>query len=103
MTAGILHAFASQTFPSPTPSTVPGANIFTSAFILSRGIWGPAVMAFVIGVLPNPRGRYDTLMKQLAFFTNLMVPVILFVAYNQFQNFLPSLQHEANRPSLPPS
>src|SRR5216683_999910 len=101
MTAGILHAFASLSFPAPTPSTVPGANIFTSAFILSIGIWGPVVMAFVIGVMPNPRGRYDTLIKQVAFFTNLVVLFILFVAYNQFQNFLPSLQYEENRQWLP--
>jgi len=101
MTGGILHAFASLSFPAPTPSTVPGANIFTSAFILSIGIWGPVVMAFVIGVMPNPRGRYDTLIKQVAFFTNLVVLFILFVAYNQFQNFLPSLQYEENRQWLP--
>src|SRR2546423_5273515 len=101
MTAGILHAFASLAFPSPSPSTVPGANIFTSAFILSIGIWGPVLMAVVIGLMPNPRGRYDTLIKQIAFFTNLIVLFILFVAYNQFQNFLPSLQYEEDRPWLP--
>jgi len=101
VTAGILHAFASQTLVSPTPATVPGANIFTSAFILSIGIWVPVLMAFVIGVLPNPRGRYDTLIKQIAFFTNLILLFILFIAYNQFQNFLPSLQYEENRQWLP--
>ncbi len=101
MTGGMLYAFAALTGPSPTPSTVPGANIFTSAFILSIGIWAPVLMAFVIGVLPNPRGRYDTLIKQIAFFTNLIVLFILFVAYNQFQNFLPSLQYEENRQWLP--
>src|SRR6266446_4415288 len=101
MTVGTLQAFASLAVPTPTPSTVPGANIFTSAFILSIGIWAPVVMAFVIGVMPNPRGRYDTLIKQIAFFTNLVVLFILFVAYNQFQNFLPSLQYEENRQWLP--
>jgi NADH-quinone oxidoreductase subunit M len=101
MTAAILHAFAAQTLPSPTPATVPGANIFTSAFILSIAIWVPVLMAFVIGVMPNPRGRYDTLIKQIAFFTNLMLLFVLFVAYNQFQNFLPSLQYEENRQWLP--
>src|SRR5438046_2821803 len=101
MTAAMLYAFAALTRPSPAPSTVPGANIFTSAFILSIGIWAPVLMAFVIGVLPNPRGRYDTLIKQIAFFTNLIVLFILFVAYNQFQNFLPTLQYEENRQWLP--
>src|SRR5207249_5499828 len=101
MTAAMLYAFAALTRPSPAPSTVPGANIFTSAFILSIGIWAPVLTAFVIGVLPNPRGRYDTLIKQIAFFTNLIVLFILFVAYNQFQNFLPTLQYEENRQWLP--
>src|SRR5437870_3651633 len=101
MTAAMLYAFAALTRPSPAPSTVPGANIFTSAFILSIGIWAPVLTAFVIGVLPNPRGRYDTLIKQIAFFTNLIVLFILFVAYNQFQNFLPTLQYEENWQWLP--
>ncbi|HEV2216005.1 MAG TPA: NADH-quinone oxidoreductase subunit M [Candidatus Dormibacteraeota bacterium] len=99
--SGVLHSFASLTVVSPSPATVPGANIFTSAFILSIGIWAPVVMALVIGVMPNPRGRYDTLIKQIAFFTNLILLFILFVAYNQFQNFLPSLQYEETRQWLP--
>ena len=86
---------------SPSPVTVPGANIFTSAFILSIAIWLPVLVAAVIGVMPNPRGRYDTLIKQIAFFTNLGIFFILFVAYNQFSNFLPNLQYEENRTWLP--
>ncbi|HET7465540.1 MAG TPA: NADH-quinone oxidoreductase subunit M [Candidatus Dormibacteraeota bacterium] len=102
MIAGLVHSIASQPFgPSPSPATVPGANIFTSAFILSIAIWAPVLMAAVIGVMPNPRGRYDTLIKQIAFFTNFLVLFLLFVAYNQFQNFLPSMQYEENRSWLP--
>ena len=86
---------------SPSPATVPGANIFTSAFILSIAIWVPVLMAAVIGLMPNPRGRYDTLIKQVAFFTNLGILFILFVAYNQFSNFLPNVQYEENRTWLP--
>ena len=86
---------------SPSPATVPGANIFTSAFILSIAIWTPVLMAAVIGVMPNPRGRYDTLIKQIAFFTNLGILFLLFIAYNQFSNFLPSMQYDENRQWLP--
>jgi len=86
---------------SPSPIAVPGANIFTSAFILSIAIWVPMLMAAVIGLIPNPRGRYDTLIKQIAFFTNLGVLFLLFIAYNQFENFLPSVQYEENRQWLP--
>jgi proton-translocating NADH-quinone oxidoreductase chain M len=101
VTAGALYAFATQIVPSPSPVTVPGANIFTSAFILSIAIWVPVLVAAVIGVMPNPRGRYDTLIKQIAFFTNLGLLFILFVAYNQFQSFLPNVQYEENRQWLP--
>lgn len=96
-----LHAIAAQVGPSPSPAAVPGANIFTSAFILSIAIWVPVLMAAVIGAMPNPRGRYDTLIKQIAFFTNFGILFVLFIAYNQFENFLPSLQYEENRQWLP--
>lgn len=86
---------------SPTPVSVPGANIFTSAFILSIAIWVPVLVAGLITVMPNPRGRYDTLIKQIAFFTNLGILFLLFIAYNQFSNFLPNVQYEENRPWLP--
>ena len=87
---------------SPTPSpTVPGAGIFSSSLLLSLTIWVPVLSAAVIGVLPNPRGRFDQLMKQIAFFTNLGLVFVLFVAYNQFQNFLPTMQYEEKVPWLP--
>ena len=101
MSLVLLRAMVTAVLPSPSPVTVPGANIFTSAFILSIAIWVPVLMAAVIGVMPNPRGRFDTLIKQIAFFTNFGLLFILFIAYNQFQNFLPSIQYEENRQSLP--
>src|SRR4029077_2890640 len=57
---------------SPTPApTVPGAGIFSSPLLLSLTVWVPVAVAVAIAVMPNPRGRYETLMKQIAFFTNL--------------------------------
>jgi NADH-quinone oxidoreductase subunit M len=95
-----LLAFAMQG-PSPTPTVVPGAGIFSSPILLSLLIWLPVVVAVAIAVMPNPRGRYDTLMKQIAFFTNLGLAFVLFVAYNQFQNFLPTMQYEEKLAWLP--
>jgi len=85
--------------PSPAP-TVPGAGIFTSPLLLSLLIWVPVAAAIAVAILPNPRGRYDVLMKQIAFFTNLGLVFILFVAYNQFQAFLPTAQLEEKQPWL---
>ena len=87
--------------PSPNPVTVPGAGIFSSSYLLSICIWVPVAMAVVISVMPNPRGRYDTVIKQIAFFTNLGLMFVLFVAYNQFQSFLPTLQYEEKVTWLP--
>ncbi|HEV3101621.1 MAG TPA: NADH-quinone oxidoreductase subunit M [Candidatus Dormibacteraeota bacterium] len=85
---------------SPSPVGVPGAGIFTSPLILSLTIWVPVAVAISMHAFPNPRGRYDTLMKQIAFFTNLGILFVLFVAYNQFQSFLPTMQYEEKVPWL---
>ena len=87
--------------PSPTPApTVPGAGIFSSSLLLSLTVWVPVVMAIAIASMPNPRGRYDALMKQIAFFTNVGIMFVLGIAYNQFQSFLPTLQYEEKVPWL---
>ena len=92
--AGIVAA-------SPSPVGVPGAGIFTSPLILSLTIWVPVIVAIAMHAIPNPRGRYDTLMKQIAFFTNLGIVFVLFITYNQFQTFLPTMQFEEKLPWLP--
>lgn len=89
-----------MTLTAITTQTV-GAGIFSSAFLLSLLIWVPVVAAFAILLMPNPRGRYDTLVKQIAFFTNVATMFILFIAYNQFENFLPTMQYEEKLPWLP--
>jgi len=86
---------------SPTPAPIPGAGIFQSSYLLSISIWVPVVVAVVIAMMPNPRGRYDTVIKQIAFFTNLGLMFVLFIAYNQFQAFLPNIQYEEKVPWLP--
>jgi NADH-quinone oxidoreductase subunit M len=87
---------------SPTPNpTAPGGGIFSSSVLLSILVWTPVAVAATIAVLPNPRGRYDTLMKQIAFFTNIGMLFVLWVAYNQFENFLPNVQFEEKVPWLP--
>lgn len=86
---------------SPTPLPAPGAGLFTSPFLLSLLIWVPVIVAVTIAFIPNPRGRYDTLIKQIAFFTNLAMLVLLFIAYNQFQSFLPTVQYEEKISWLP--
>ncbi len=97
LVASAIHAAS----PTPSPVTVAGAGIFSSSLLLSLMIWVPVLVAAAIAVLPNPRGRFDQLMKQIAFFANLGLLFVLFVAYNQFQNFLPSLQYEEKVPWLP--
>lgn len=86
--------------PTPTPVSVPGAGIFSSPLLLSLTIWVPVALAIAIATMPNPRGRYDVLMKQIAFFTNFGLLFILFIAYNQFQTFLPTMQYEEKVPWL---
>ena len=97
----ILGGLAALAQASPSPVAVPGAGIFTSPLLLSLVVWAPVAIAVAISVMPNPRGRYDVLMKQIAFFTNLGLLFILWIAYNQFATFLPSLQFEEKVPWLP--
>jgi len=96
----ILLAIAAAS-PSPTPVAAPGAGVFTSPLLMSLMIWVPVVVAAAIAVLPNPRGRYDTLIKQIAFFTNLGLAGVLFIAYSQFETFLPTAQYEEKVAWLP--
>ena len=86
---------------SPTPAPAPGAGLFTSPFLLSILIWVPVIVAVSLAFLPNPRGRYDALVKQIAFFTNLGTLGLLMIGYSQFENFLPTMQYEEKIPWLP--
>jgi len=95
-------AIAGLAIPNPTPApAVPGANIFSSPILLSLLVWVPVIMAVAIATMPSPRGRFDTLMKQIAFFTNVGLLFLLWIAYNQFQTFLGTVQFEEKIPWLP--
>ena len=98
MIAAALHGLSAA---SPSPIPVPGAGLFTSSYLLSICIWVPALVAVIIAVIPNPRGRYDTVIKQVAFFTNLLLMFVMFIAYNQFESFLPNVQYEERVAWLP--
>jgi NADH-quinone oxidoreductase subunit M len=96
----IWLGIAGLAVPSPTPAAVPGANIFSSPLLLSVIVWVPVIMAVAIATMPNPRGRFDTLMKQIAFFTNVGLVFVLWIAYNQFESFLSTPQFAENQPWL---
>ena len=94
-------AIAGLAIPNPTPApAVPGANIFSSPILLSLLVWVPVIMAVAIATMPSPRGRFDTLMKQIAFFTNVGLVFVLWIAYNQFETFLGTAQYEEKLPWL---
>ncbi|HYM67784.1 MAG TPA: hypothetical protein VEW68_10865, partial [Patescibacteria group bacterium] len=97
----MILAYIGLATPSPTPAVAPGAGVFTSPLLMSLIIWLPVVAAVAIALLPNPRGRYDSLIKQVAFFTNLGLAGVLFIAYSQFETFLPTAQYEEKVAWLP--
>jgi len=86
---------------SPSPVGVPGAGLFQSPILLSLLVWVPVGAAVAISVLPNPRNRNAAVIKQIAFFTNLGLCFVLFIAYNQFASYLPTMQFEEKLPWLP--
>jgi NADH-quinone oxidoreductase subunit M len=98
---GLPTLILDLTRATPSPIPAPGAGLFTSPFLLSLLIWVPVIVAVTIAAMPNPRGRYDTLIKQITFFTVLGTLFILFIGYSQFENFLPTMQYEEKISWLP--
>jgi NADH-quinone oxidoreductase subunit M len=93
-----------QPLPSPSPSATPatfGAGVFSFSFLLSPMIWGPALMAVVIGLMPNPRGRYERWFLGIALATSISVLGLTLIGYQQFQAFTTGLQFEEKLPWLP--
>jgi proton-translocating NADH-quinone oxidoreductase chain M len=86
--------------PSATPATF-GAGVFTFSFLLSPLVWGPALMAAVIGLMPNPRGRYERWFLGIAMATSISVLTLTLIGYQQFQAFTTGLQFEEKLPWLP--
>lgn len=86
--------------PSATPATF-GANVIGFSFLLSLVVWGPAVMAAVIALMPNPRGRYERWFLGIAFWTSTSVLGLTLIGYQQFQVFTTGMQFEEKLPWLP--
>ena len=89
-----------QPSPSATPASF-GSNVFGFSFLLSPLVWGPALMAAVIGLMPNPRGRYERWFLGIAFWTSASVLALTLIGYQQFQVFTTGVQFEERLPWLP--
>jgi NADH-quinone oxidoreductase subunit M len=89
--------------PAATPSPISpfGPTIIHFNFLLSTLIWAPIVMALLLATLPNPRGRYDRVIHQVAFWTNAFLVFLALVAYNQANLFSSAPQYEENLPWMP--
>ena len=95
-----------QAIPLPTPSATPsvasfGGNVVQASFLLSTMVWVPVVVALVLAVVPNPRGRYDRSLRLGAFWTNFGLLLLCLVGYTQFQVFSTGLQFEEKVPWMP--
>jgi proton-translocating NADH-quinone oxidoreductase chain M len=89
--------------PSPSPSPVSpfGPTLIHFNFLLSTLIWAPIVVALLIAVMPNPRGRYDRTILQVAFWTNASLLFLTVVAYGTASLFSSAPAFEENVPWLP--
>lgn len=100
MSAGWVWLVAANPSPSPTPATF-GSNVVGFSFLLSLLVWGPAVMAVVVALTPNPRGRYERWFLGLTFWTSAGVLALTLIAYQQFQVFTTGVQFEEKLPWVP--
>jgi NADH-quinone oxidoreductase subunit M len=90
--------------PSPSASATPatfGANVIGFSFLLSLLVWGPAVMAAVTAILPEPRPGQGRWFLGVAFWTNAGALALMIIGYSQFQAYTSGLQFEENLPWLP--
>jgi len=108
LTAALLHArpFLETVAPSASPSASPtpatfGANVIGFSFLLSLLVWGPAVMAVVTAILPEPRSGQSRMFLGVAFWTNAGALALMIIGYSQFQAYTSGLQFEENLPWLP--
>jgi len=98
----LLHAvFAASPSPSPSPISPFGPTIIHFNFLLSTLIWTPIVVGVLIAVMPNPRGRYDRTIQQIAFWTCASLLFLCFVAYGSASLFSSAPAFEENIPWLP--
>jgi NADH-quinone oxidoreductase subunit M len=97
-----LETVATSPTPSasPTPATF-GANVIGFSFLLSLLVWGPAVMAAVTAIIPEPRPGQGRWFLGIAFWTNAGALALMIIGYSQFQAYTSGLQFEENLPWLP--
>jgi proton-translocating NADH-quinone oxidoreductase chain M len=87
--------------PSPSPISPFGPTIIHFNFLLSTLIWAPIIVAVLIAVMPNPRGRYDRTIYQTAFWTCTGLLFLTVVAYGTASLFSSAPVYEENVPWLP--
>ena len=90
----------------PTPSATPaqvnfGANVIGFSFLLSLLVWGPAVMALVTAIVPEPRTGHRRTFLGIAFWTNAAALALVIIGYSQLQAYTSGLQFEEKLPWLP--
>ncbi|MGH7904943.1 MAG: complex I subunit 4 family protein [Candidatus Dormibacteraceae bacterium] len=79
--------------PSPAASPAPlTGSVVSFSFLLSALIWTPVVVAGVMALMPDPRRRWGTQFRLAAFWTEILVLVLVVVAYAQYQTFSNTLQ-----------
>ncbi len=102
--AGLAPWLTTVATPVPSASATPatfGANVIGFSFLLSLLVWGPAVMAAVTAILPEPRPGQPRWFLGIAFWTNAGALVLMIIGYSQFQAYTSGLQFEENMPWLP--
>src|SRR5262249_36361302 len=105
----VLHALgagAPLMAAIPTPSATPaqvnfGANVIGFSFLLSLLVWGPAVMALVTAIVPEPRTGQRRTFLGIAFWTNAAALALVIIGYSQLQAYTSGLQFEEKLPWLP--
>lgn len=87
--------------PSPSPISPFGPTIIHFNFLLSTLIWAPIIVGVLIALMPNPRGRYDQTIRQIAFWTNAALLFLTLIAYGSANLFSSAAMYEENVPWLP--
>ena len=97
----VLLAVSPSPSVSPSPVSPFGPTIIHFNFLLSTLIWAPILVAVLIAVMPNPRGRYDRTIQQTAFWTCAGLLFLTLVQYGTASVFSSAPVFEENIPWLP--
>jgi proton-translocating NADH-quinone oxidoreductase chain M len=93
-----MTAFAAPLLAS---SSSFGANVIRFSFLLSLLVWGTAIMAVVVALVPSPRGLGSRAHWWIAFWTAMGEIGLALTAYAQFTAFTTGLQFEERWPWIP--